>query len=259
MTTDTMSAPTASEAAAHESLVASLRNAHALEKQQITVLEAQLDLVGEYPDLHARLTDHIVETREQVRRLEAGLEACGSSSSMVRDAFLSAMGFGQSSVQGIGDEAVLKAVTADIMEEHLEIATYRTLITLADLAGKPDLRPRLEESLHEEEAMADWFDQNLDAITRRFVELKASERQDVASERKSDAGPRDDAETTEGEAPQTLYQTLENAKEQRAHPENASDVSTGSTTEKPAAMPASETRRPTDANAPAAGATRSGE
>ena len=65
-----------------------------------------------------------------------------------------------------------------MMTEHLEIAVYRTLIVLADKAGKPELRPRLEETLREEEALAAWFDQNLEAITRRFIELNArDERQ----------------------------------------------------------------------------------
>lgn len=260
MTTETMTAPTASEAAALETLVASLRNTHALEKQMITVLEAQLDLVGKYPDLHARLSEHIVETREQARRLEAALEACGSSSSMLKDAFLSAMGFGQSSVQGIGDDAVLKAVTADIMQEHLEVATYRVLITLADSAGKPDLRPRLEESLHEEEAMADWFDQNLEAITQHFVELKTSELQSVASDRTSDAAPKDAAAPAEGED-QTLWQTLENAETSSAHPAKTTEPSSGLTPDKPTPTPAPapDTHGAPDAKVAGRGAVRTAD
>ncbi len=194
---DSMTAPNALQAAAHETLVASLSNAHALEKQVIAVLEAQLKMLSDYPDLHARVTQHIVETREQARRLEAGLEACGSSSSMFKAALMSVMGLGQSSVQGFSDDGLLKAVVADMMTEHLEIATYRTLLVLADMAGKPDLRPRLEQSLREEEAMSEWFDQNLEAITRRFVEIKASEEQ------KATATAQSRLLTPDGEPPQS--------------------------------------------------------
>ena len=193
------------EIAAHEALVVSLRNAHALEKQVTTVLDGQLRLLDDYPALHARVTEHILATREQARRLEGALEACGSSASMVKDALLSAMGLGQSSVQGFGEDAVLKAVVADMMTEHLEIATYRTLIALADMAGKSDLRPRLEESLREEEAMAKWFDENLDAIVRRFVELKAAELQ-------AGATSQDASGASTGAAPDTMWQTLEKAR-----------------------------------------------
>lgn len=160
---------------AQETLVVNLRNAHALEKQVIAVLEPQLALLDRYPDLHAKVTQHIAETHEQTDRLQAALEACGSSPSMVKDALLRVMGLGQSSVQGFGSDAVLKAVVADMMTEHLEIATYRTLIVLAEMAGRPELCPALEISLHEEEAMADWFNQNLERLTRRFVELEAAE------------------------------------------------------------------------------------
>ncbi|MFN3847716.1 MAG: DUF892 family protein [Paracoccaceae bacterium] len=123
---------------------------------------------------HARITRHLDETRNQARRLEVALQSCDSAPSMIKDAVLSAMGLGQSSVQGFSDDAVLKAVVADMMTEHLEIATYRTLLVMADLAGRSDLRPALETSLHEEEQMADWFDQHLESLTRQFIKVKAA-------------------------------------------------------------------------------------
>lgn len=206
MLNDTHSGPTVLETTAHQTLVDNLRNAHALEKQVVAVLESQLKQLDDYPDLHARLTAHITETREQARRLEAGLEACGESASMVKDALLSLMGLGQSSMQGLSDDAVLKAVAADTMTEHLEIATYKTLLVLADMAGKPELRPRLEESLHEEEAMAAWLDENLAPITRRFVEVRAAEAARAA------APPKNETTVPDGEKQQTLWQTLENAR-----------------------------------------------
>ena len=222
------------EIAAHEALVLSLRNAHALEKQVTAVLDGQLKLLEDYPDLHARVTEHILATREQARRLEGALEACGSSASMVKDALLSVMGLGQSSVQGFSDDAVLKAVVADMMTEHLEIATYRTLIALADMAGKSEIRPRLEESLREEEAMAAWFDENLDAIVRRFVEIKASELQ-------AGAASQDDTGAPDGAPSQTLWQTLENARATSTMP----GAGTGPDT------PDHPTRGPTSSEAPA--------
>lgn len=206
MHNDTHSGQTVLETTAHQTLVDNLRNAHALEKQVVAVLESQLKQLDDYPDLHARLTAHITETREQARRLEAGLEACGESASMVKDALLSLMGLSQSSMQGFSDDAVLKAIAADTMTEHLEIATYKTLLVLADMAGKPELRPRLEESLREEEAMAAWLDENLAPITRRFIEIRAAE------EVKATTPPKADTTAPEGEKQQTLWQTLENAR-----------------------------------------------
>lgn len=175
MPMDTTTPQTQIQTTALELLIVNLRNAHALEKQVIAVLEPQLDLIEDLPDLHAKVSQHIEETRQQVQRLQAALESCDSSSSMFKDAFLSVMGLGQSSVQGMSDDGMLKALVADMMTEHLEIASYRALIVLAEMAGRSDLCLNLEVSLSEEEAMADWFNQNLEQLTRRFVELEAAE------------------------------------------------------------------------------------
>jgi len=193
MHTDTNPAPPQVQAVAFDTLVANLRNAHALEKQVIAVLEAQVRHLDDYPDMQARLTSHVAETRQQARRLESALDACGESSSMLKDAFLSVMGKSQSSMQSFSEDAVLKALTADTMTEHLEIATYRCLIELAEMAGRPELRPALEESLREEEAMAEWLSDNLEQITRRFVTVTAAEddlpRADTAREPDQDPVP----------------------------------------------------------------------
>lgn len=255
MTTDTNPAAAAFEAAAHEALVANLRNTHALEKQTVAVMESQLDVLTDYPDLHARVTDHITESREQARRLEAALEACGSSASMVKDALLSVMGRSQSSVQSFSDDAVLKALAADTMTEHLEIATYRTLLALADMAGKPEIRPRLEESLREEEAMAKWLEQNLDAITRRFVENKALQLE-------AEPAPSAESPTSDGKSTKTLWQTLESA--QATGPNDEAESKAKPTRDRApeasSAAPATPQKtRPTPrAQSPGAGTGRSG-
>ncbi len=243
------------EVDAHEILVANLRNAHALEKQVIAVLETQLKVTDDYPDLHARLSQHILETREQTRRLESALDFCGESPSIIKDAMLSTIGMSQSTVQGFSDDAVLKAVTADMMTEHLEIATYRTLITLAKMAGKSELLPLLEETLHEEEAMAAWLDDNLEPITRRFVELKAAERQAAAAkeaaaeERKAkEAAERDRTTSTDGAPEMTIYQQLENARQFPAHPR--STAKTDSATSEDDTLTRSATKTPQSSGDP---------
>lgn len=248
MPTDSMPAQTGIEAAAHETLVNSLRNTHALEKQQIQVLGSHVEMFTEYPDLHARVTGHIAETREQARRLESALEACGDSTSMFKDALMSIMGLGQSAAQGYGDDAVLKAVTADIMQEHLEIATYRALVTLAEMAGKPELRPRLVETLREEEAMAVWLDENLEAITRQVVEIKAQKRQVDAAQ--NDAATQDESPTSDAEMSGTLWQQLENAKQSSADPRSTDGPSPDGTRDDSSVRPSPATTRPSEAMAP---------
>ena len=178
---DTSAAETPVQRVAIDVLVANLRNAHALEKQVLAVLQPQLRLLRDYPDLHGKVSQHITDTQAQVKRLEKALKSCGTTPSLAKDALLSFMGIGQASVQGLSSDAVLKAVVADMMTEHLEIATYRMLIVLAELAGKNDLGPALKQSLLEEQEMADWFNDNLEHLTRRFI------AQEVAKDEKAPA------------------------------------------------------------------------
>jgi len=203
--------------AALEALVDGLRNAHALEKQAVATLEAQLDRTEDHPDLHARIRSHLLESREQGRRLEGALDACGASSSVAKDLMMRVLGFGQASVQSFADDAVLKAVLADIMFERMEIASYRSLVELADMAGKPELRPRLEETLHEEEAMAEWLEENLPAITRRHVEISAGELEAAKNPPKGARNPAEDqAEGAPGSAVAAVQEETR-AREARAH------------------------------------------
>lgn len=158
---------------ARDTLIVGLRNAHGVERQAITVLEPQLGRLGDYPDLRDRLATHVEESRVQMERLERALERLDASPSTVKDAVLSVMGLAQSSVQAFADDAVLKATMANTMLEHFEIAAYRSMIELTRIADLPDLRPDLEASLREEEAMAEWLERNLESVTRRYVALDA--------------------------------------------------------------------------------------
>lgn len=172
--------PEKSRAFAREALISELQNTHALERQAISVLESQLKTVSAFPEFHARLAQHIGESHEQSMRLERALEACNAAGSSLKDALVSFLGKGQSSFRSIGDDAVLKVLQSNTMFESMEIAAYRGLLELTDKAGMAELRPELEKSLQEEEAMASWLHDNLQSIVARYVELATAER--VANE-----------------------------------------------------------------------------
>jgi len=63
---------------------------------------------------------------------------------------------------------------ANFAFEHYEIASYKSLLTLADLAGQSGARTALETSLREEEQMAAWIEEHIDPTVRRYVERSAS-------------------------------------------------------------------------------------
>lgn len=167
---------------ARKVLIAGLRNAHATERQAVATLEPQIDRLDDYPEFQAKLREHVAISRDQEKRIDIALRELDATSSPLKAAVMGAMGFGQARMQAMADDAALKAALADLMFEHFEIGAYRSLLELCDLAETPQIRPALEQILHEEEEMADWLAANLPKITRRYVELEHAEDMKRAEE-----------------------------------------------------------------------------
>lgn len=46
------------------------------------VMERQSERLGDYPDVQAKVKEHLTETNQQLKRLEVCLESCGETSSL---------------------------------------------------------------------------------------------------------------------------------------------------------------------------------
>jgi ferritin-like metal-binding protein YciE len=71
-----------------------------------------------------------------------------------------------------GDE-ILKNSFANYAFENFEIASYKSLITMAESGTYQSFVPLLQQTLTQEQQMAQWIDEHLPSITRRYVELSA--------------------------------------------------------------------------------------
>ena len=76
---------------AREIFIVGLRNAHAMETQARELMERQSERLDEYPEVKTKLTAHLQETNEQLKRLEQCLEACGEATSALKDTAQSVM------------------------------------------------------------------------------------------------------------------------------------------------------------------------
>src|SRR5215208_1751391 len=114
-------------------LVDALADAHAMEKQSLTTLEAALRVAGD-PQLEALYRGHIVETRRHLKLLEARLEAYDASRSVLKDlgGRVSALALGAGVVAQKNTPAKLVAVAYGF--ENFEIASYELLRRLAQNA-----------------------------------------------------------------------------------------------------------------------------
>ncbi|MGY4497013.1 ferritin-like metal-binding protein YciE [Bradyrhizobium sp. GM24.11] len=156
--------------AAKDTFVVGLRNAHAMETQARELMERQSERLDQYPDVKAKITAHLQETNEQLRRLEQCLEACGESTSSLKDTTQSVMANAQAMMHAMVSDEILKNTFANNAFENFEIAAYKSLVALCGPAGVEQARAPLETSLKEEQRMAQWIDANVEKVTMEYLE-----------------------------------------------------------------------------------------
>jgi|RhiMetdeSRZDD1v2_1073273.scaffolds.fasta_scaffold32791_5 ferritin-like metal-binding protein YciE len=147
-------------------LTLALRKAHGMETQALELLERQAARLERFPELQAQIQRHLGETERQLERIEDCLDALGEDTHEVPGGSSTAVPV-RSVVPANGD--LLDETFADYALENYEIAAYRSLLTLCEMAVQRSIAPLLQESLKEEEAMARWLRDNLSRLTRDYV------------------------------------------------------------------------------------------
>jgi len=151
-----------------------LRDAHAMEQQAETMLEAQASRLEHYPALRARIVQHIDETRWQRAQLETCLSRLGSSPSVLKDAGGKLAAFGQGVGGMMASDEVIKGAMAGYVFENMEIASYTVLIAAAAAVGDTETRSVCERIIEQERAMSAWLLENLPATTEAFLARSAA-------------------------------------------------------------------------------------
>lgn len=154
--------------------ITGLRNAHALETQAIELLKRQVERLENYPAMSERMRQHIEESRNQATRLEQILNNLGTSESSLKDVGLGIVGNLLALAHAPAPDEVVKNTFANFAFEHYEIASYRGLLTMAEVAGDTSGPKLLQQSLEEEIRMAQWIDQHLPETVRTFMQRNVS-------------------------------------------------------------------------------------
>ncbi|HXR00484.1 MAG TPA: ferritin-like domain-containing protein [Pseudomonas sp.] len=157
-----------------ENLLDWLRDAHAMEQQAEKMLKAQSERLEHYPDLKARIDQHIQETLGQQKLIDACLSRLGGSSSALKDITGKLMAFGQAVGGSMMSDEVVKGAMAGYVFENVEIATYTVLIAAAKVAGDQQTQAACEQILLQEQAMAKWLLEHLPEITNAFLARSAN-------------------------------------------------------------------------------------
>jgi len=146
-----------------------LRDAHAMEKQAESMLESMASRIDNYPDVRARIEQHISETKHQITLLEEILDRNDISRSVLKDSMSKMMAFGQSMGGMAASDEIVKGSISGYVFEQFEIACYTSLLAAAKKAGDVASIPAIESILAEEQRMADWLIQHIPATTEQFL------------------------------------------------------------------------------------------
>ncbi|MFD1802120.1 ferritin-like domain-containing protein [Mixta tenebrionis] len=152
-----------------ENYLSWLRDAHAMEKQAEEMLEKMSSRLEHYPDLKARLQQHIEETRQQQQMLQQVIDRQDTSNSTMKDMMGKVAAMGQAVGGMFASDEVVKGAISGYVFEQFEIACYTSLIAAAELAGDSEGARVFEQIREQEKAMADWALTHLPDVTEQFM------------------------------------------------------------------------------------------
>ncbi|WP_064692794.1 ferritin-like domain-containing protein [Rhizobium aegyptiacum] len=155
-----------------EIFVIGLRNAHAMENQALSIMKPQLKRIENYPEVAEKLDRHIRETDGQIVRLEEILDGLNEDKSTLKDLALSFTGSMAALGHTAAGDEILKNAFANYAFENFEAAAYKSLLTIAEAGGHGAALSGLQANLAEEQAMAEWINDNLVALTTKFLSLR---------------------------------------------------------------------------------------
>jgi ferritin-like metal-binding protein YciE len=148
-----------------------LRNAHALEQQATQLMERQIERYERYPEVTQMLKQHLRETEQQIARLEELMHGMGTDRSAMKDWVTSIMGNLAAIGHTIMPDEILKNTFANHAFENFEVASYTSLIAMAEATGNSGHVSALRQTLTEEQRMASWILENTPAISLKYLQL----------------------------------------------------------------------------------------
>jgi len=157
-----------------ETLIVGLRNAYALEGQALSTMENVHARLEHYPELKTVVGRHIEETRGQQEMVERCLGGFGEQPSALKETAMKLMGNVQAMAHAAADDEVLKNLFALYAFEHFEIASYTSLIAMAEHCGEANVAQDCRQILQQEEDAASKLEALIKPVTRTYLQLESA-------------------------------------------------------------------------------------
>ena len=158
---------------AHKELVVAwLNDAHAMEQGIAEVLERHAADAKDHPQMHARLQQHLDQTRRHADLVKGCLERMGEQPSGIKTGMASVMGAVQGMSTKLAQDTLIKNTLHDYGTEHFEIACYTSLMAAAQNLGDQETMTVCQQILREEQAMAEFLFQQIPATTVEMLQME---------------------------------------------------------------------------------------
>ena len=152
-----------------QTLVAWLRDVHAMERASVDSLDRLADRLSRSPELAARFREHWRESLAQVEHIERCLKNLGSDTSTFKDLATRFIGIAQAFAVAVVPDEVVKDCLVAYASRHFEIAAYISLGAAALMLEEPDVARMCNDHLEQERAMASWLEQQIPEVTLEFL------------------------------------------------------------------------------------------
>lgn len=152
-----------------------LRDAYAMEEQSIQVLRRHAERNENYPEMAARVRQHMQESERQAENIRQCLKRLQEDTSAIKTGAAMIVGNIQAFSGMIASDEIVKNIMFFYMHEHYEIGAYKVLIAAAKACGQHEIAALCESNLREEEAMQQWFLEHIDEITNQYLMREAAE------------------------------------------------------------------------------------
>ena len=150
-------------------VIAWLNDAHGMENALVQILEHQIKDAKDYPQVQAKLQQHLEQTRRHAELVKGCVENLGGKTSTMKTGMATLFGQMQALSTGAAKDEMVKNALADYAAENFEIASYTALIRAAEDLNDQQTAAVCQQIRQEEEEMARWLQQNLPALVQQTL------------------------------------------------------------------------------------------
>jgi ferritin-like metal-binding protein YciE len=153
-----------------ETVVAWLRDAHAMEAAAVDNLEKNIDRFEDYPTVQQVFREDLEMSRRNSQELETALDRLGADRSALKDMGMKFASSMQPLVAGMSGDDLVKHMLAAQAYKHFEVASFRSLSTAAETIGEPQIKALCDRSVDEKKRLAARIEEHLPQVTRDYLE-----------------------------------------------------------------------------------------